>query len=98
MTVYFVIVLYVHEDLIPFSNHRIIQLKKFTSLYTLVNIIQSLYDGNTFVCVTIPYDSILSSHERFRGHTGHVIKNIIRYYLCKNSRNGGKFDSVYHEK
>ena len=34
------------------------------SLYTLLNIIQSLYDGNTFVCVTFSYNSIISSHAR----------------------------------
>ncbi len=35
------------------------------SLYTLVNIIQSLYDGNTFVCVTYSYESIISSLATF---------------------------------
>ena len=62
------------------------------SLYTLVNIIQSLYDGNTFVCVTYLYASIISSLATFWGHTGYVIKKIIRYYLCVNSRNNDKFD------
>ena len=45
-----------------------------SSLYTLVNIIQSLNDGNTFVCVTFSFDSIISLHAKFLGHTGHVKK------------------------
>ncbi len=33
--------------------------KACISLHTLVNIIQSLYDGNTFVCITSAYLSFI---------------------------------------
>lgn len=53
---------------------------------------QSLYDGNTFVCVTISSNvfEVIWYWPRDR--------NIIRYYLWKNSRNHCKIHSVYHAK
>ena len=62
-----------------------------SSLYTLVNIIQSLYDGNTFVCITIAYDSFIWFHVRFWGLNGHAIKKYHKILPLQKTKDVAKF-------
>ena len=69
-----------------------------SSLYTLVNIIQFLYDGNTFMYKTCANERSICLHGWFQGHTGRVMKNYHKILPILKSQFYSKFHQVWHKK